>query len=263
MSSTTKDTRLIYASPRLKAVTAQTRTPTINQHRMASDSPQFLVKHKSFKDIIGANPSVFLCTESNNGTSIFHEACVYMPSTSSLFVTSNILNDASTGKKQILVSKVDVNTYQVEPVDAGLVMGNGGVNYKDGILFCDQGDLSHPSALVHVRPTPDGIYTTQIVVEDFDGVPFNSLNDVVIAKDGAIWFTDPPYGHEQVFRGHPQLPAMVYRFDPVSGQVRAMADGFGRPNGLAFSPDEKVLFVTDTDHIHGDGTIDPRRPSTM
>jgi len=75
-------------------------------------------------------------------------------------------------------------------------------------------------------------------------VPFNSLNDVVVARDGAIWFTDPPYGYEQGFRGRPQLPAMVYRFDPESRSVRAMADGFGRPNGLAFDPSGTVLYVT-------------------
>lgn len=212
---------------------------------MASPSSPFAVKHPSFRDIVGTDPSISVCAESSDGTPLFHEACVFLPATSSLYVTSNIIEKA--GKKNIFVSRIDLSsppTYEVETVDAGLIMGNGGVNYKDGILFCDQGDLYHDSCLTYVRPSSDGTYSTQILISDFDGVPFNSLNDVVVAEDGGIWFTDPPYGSEQGFRGPPQLPAMVYRFEPSSGSVKAMADGFGRPNGLAFSPDESVLYVT-------------------
>jgi gluconolactonase len=215
---------------------------------MASENPLFVVKQSSFNDIIGTNPSITICAESKDGTPLFHEACVYLPSISSLFVTSNIIADHTTGTQHVVVSKITVDTphaCHVEPISTSLTMANGGVNYKDGILFCQQGNLSHPSSLVYVHASSDGTsYSTQNVLSEFDGVPFNSLNDVVVAKDGAMWFTDPPYGSEQGFRGPPQLPAMVYRFDPDSGDVRAMADGFGRPNGLAFSPREDVLYVT-------------------
>ena len=81
--------------------------------------------------------------------------------------------------------------------------------------------------------------------------------------DGSIWFTDPIYGHEQGFRPKPELPNQVYRYDPINDNIRAVADGFGRPNGLCFAPDEQTLYVTDTDYIHGDGTTDATRASSM
>lgn len=80
------------------------------------------------------------------------------------------------------------------------------------------------------------------------------MNDVVVAKDGSIWFTDPCYGYEQEFRRKPKLPNQVYRFSPQDGHIRVVADGFGRPNGICFNPDETVVYITDTDAIHGDGT---------
>lgn len=94
------------------------------------------------------------------------------------------------------------------------------------------------------------------MVTNFYGRDFNSVNDVVVAKDGCIWFTDPCYGNEQDFRQRPKLPNQVYRFDPKNGDLRIVADGFGRPNGISFSPDESLCYITDTDYIHGDGSKD-------
>ncbi|KAG5912665.1 hypothetical protein E4U42_002019, partial [Claviceps africana] len=82
------------------------------------------------------------------------------------------------------------------------------------------------------------------------------VNDVVVHSDGSIWFTDPIYGFDAGFRSRPRLPRQVYRFDPARGSVRAVADGFGRPNGICFSPDERIVYVTVTDWIHRDGTTD-------
>lgn len=75
--------------------------------------------------------------------------------------------------------------------------------------------------------------------------------------------SDPIYGYEQGFRNKPQLPCQVYRFEEESGDLRVVADGFGRPNGLCFAPDESVIYITDTDWIHGDGTRELQRVSTM
>ena len=85
----------------------------------------------------------------------------------------------------------------------------------------------------------------------------------MVHSDGSIWFTDPIYGSEQKITKPPELPNQVYRFEPDTGDVRAVADGFGRPNGLCFAPGEKVLYVTDTDMQHGDGTVDRTRVSNM
>ena len=148
-----------------------------------------------------------------------------------------------------------------EELTVPIPMANGGVNYKDGILLCAQRSMDAPSGLYYMSSNPP--YTTTVLKVDFHGRPFNSVNDVVVHTDGSIWFTDPIYGHEQGYRPPPRLPNQVYRFDPETGSIRAMADGFGRPNGICFSPDEQVVYVTDTDRIHGDGGTDDARVSSM
>jgi len=100
------------------------------------------------------------------------------------------------------------------------------------------------------RTEHDGTVTT--LADRFDGKRFNSPNDVVVSSDGAIWFTDPAYGIDSDYEGHQAEPELdgchVYRIDPVSGAVTKVADDFVRPNGLAFSPDETQLYITDTGH---------------
>ncbi len=83
----------------------------------------------------------------------------------------------------------------------------------------------------------------------YDGRRLNSPNDVVVASDGAIWFTDPHYGINTDYEGGKQtaeLPAHVYRFDPATGELAIVADDFAGPNGLCFSPDEKRLFIAES-----------------
>jgi gluconolactonase len=89
------------------------------------------------------------------------------------------------------------------------------------------------------------------LVDSYRGRRLNSPNDVVIAHDSSIWFTDPPYGilpgttegheGEQEYGG-----CYVFRFEPASGTLTAMITDLVHPNGLAFSPDESVLYVADT-----------------
>jgi gluconolactonase len=145
-------------------------------------------------------------------------------------------------------------------------MGNGGINYPtpdnpDTLLICDQGSLDRPGSLTLLDTNPP--YTTNPLLTSFHGRQFTSPNDVIIHSNGSIWFTDPIYGFEQGFRPAPELPSQVWRLDVSSGELRPVADGFGRCNGLCFSPDEETLYVTDTDWIHGDGTTDKTRVSAM
>jgi gluconolactonase len=99
------------------------------------------------------------------------------------------------------------------------------------------------------------------VAERYDGKRLNSPNDVVVKSDGAIYFTDPPYGLPNLTEGK-ELPFNgVYRIAP-DGSLRLLADDFDRPNGLAFSPDESVLYVDDSPRRHirafdvrADGTL--------
>ena len=222
----------------------------------------FLIYDSSFKDIIGPSPSLECVLEDD--LPFAHEAAVYCPDQDSLFVTSNRCRSTQNNGDSIVIHKLkrqDAGNWTKEKINTDIVMANGGVNYQNGVLFCAQGDHSSNGGLVLMEA--DAPYKVQMLVNSYQGRRFNSVNDVVIKSDGSIWFTDPIYGSEQGFCLKPQLPNQLYRFEPETGSVRAVADGFGRPNGLCFSPDEQTLYVTDTDWIHGDGTVDNTRASTM
>jgi len=93
----------------------------------------------------------------------------------------------------------------------------------------------------------DGVVTT--VVDRWEGGRFNSPNDVVVASDGSIWFTDPPYGiHESGAEGHPgeQEYGGCFVFRYADGVAEPVITDMVHPNGLAFSPDESLLYVADT-----------------
>jgi gluconolactonase len=104
------------------------------------------------------------------------------------------------------------------------------------------------------RTESDGSIT--VIADRFDGKRLNSPNDVVVRSDGSVWFTDPTYGIDSDEEGHQAESEIgashVYRVDPESGDVRIAADDFVKPNGLAFSPDEQRLFVSDTGATHFD-----------
>ncbi len=79
----------------------------------------------------------------------------------------------------------------------------------------------------------------------YEGKPLNSPNDLVVKSDGTVWFTDPSYGCLQ-FPQECYLPNNVYRFDPKSKELQAIITDLKMPNGIAFSPDEKILYVIDS-----------------
>jgi gluconolactonase len=92
-----------------------------------------------------------------------------------------------------------------------------------------------------------------VLADRYEGKPFNSPNDVIVKSDGSIWFTDPSYGIDSDYEGDAspmeQDGRHVYRIDP-SGKVTRVIDDLKQPNGLAFSADEKVLYVSDTGRTH-------------
>ncbi|EOD46003.1 Six-bladed beta-propeller TolB-like protein [Neofusicoccum parvum] len=228
------------------------------------DLSSFSVHDDAFAAVLGPEPKLELLLEDDRYP-FAHEAGVFIPDANELFVTSNRFQDGS-GLERVQISKVVLSgasgRVEREEIPAGrIVMANGGVNYNGGILFCSQGSPTQPAGLHEMSASPP--YASSLVVDNFHGRPFNSANDVVVHSDGSIWFTDPIYGFEQGYRPTPQLPNQVYRYDPATKGIRAMADGFGRPNGICFSPDEKIVYITDTDWIHGDGTTDNTRPSSM
>ncbi|RSN18109.1 gluconolactonase [Streptomyces sp. WAC 05977] len=115
------------------------------------------------------------------------------------------------------------------------------VDRQGRLVSCEQGGRRV------TRTEHDG--TTTVLADTYQGKRFNSPNDVVESSDGAIWFTDPSYGIESDYEGHQAESEIgachVYRVDP-DGSVRIVADDFSRPNGLAFSLDESLLYIADT-----------------
>ncbi|KAJ4357333.1 uncharacterized protein N0V89_001908 [Didymosphaeria variabile] len=245
-------------------------------------SAGFLLYDSHFLDILRSKPTLRIIAEDTTGT-FAHEAGVYIPATDDIFITSNHM--VKNGKKYVQISRVfrtsetTGNTddtkepdYHVEIVEPGpdILLANGGVNYKDGVLFCEQVSLTEPGGLTYMTThidTMTGQYRSTKLLSNYHGRWFNSVNDVVVHRDGGIWFTDPPYGHEQGIRPVPQLPAQTYRFDPFTGNVRAVEDSLQKPNGLCFSPDQKILYITDTAGVRGDttcpGVYSPARPASI
>ena len=98
--------------------------------------------------------------------------------------------------------------------------------------------------------------TVTVLADSVDGRRLNSPNDVVVKSDGSVWFTDPTYGILMDYEGDradSQIGAChVYRIDPL-GDVTIAADDYVKPNGLAFSPDESLLYISDTGATHDEG----------
>jgi len=127
-------------------------------------------------------------------------------------------------------------------------------NYSNGNTRDRQGRLitcEHDARRV-TRTEPDGSIT--VLADSYNGKKLNAPNDVVVASDGAIWFTDPGYGIFGNYEGHKaelELPPQVYRIDGQTGTASVVADSFDKPNGICFSPDEKRLYIIDSGITHG------------
>ncbi len=138
-------------------------------------------------------------------------------------------------------------------------------NMANGLTYDREGRLlacEHATSRV-TRTEPDGALT--VLASHHDGKELNSPNDIVVARDGAIYFSDPIFGRVEYY-GVPREPDLafrgVYRIDPKSGALKLLVDDFDQPNGLCFSRDETRLFINDTlrQHIRvfdvtADGTL--------
>ena len=139
----------------------------------------------------------------------------------------------------------------------GMTVWRNNVEFTNGHTRDLNGDLLHCShglrAIVRtpmrggriLADTPD-----QMVVSSHQGKRLNSPNDIVVKRDGTIWFSDPPYGILSNREGHQaaaeQSANHVFCFDPATGVLTATSAWVQEPNGLAFSPDESLLYVSDT-----------------
>ena len=137
--------------------------------------------------------------------------------------------------------KWDEETGVTSPFRKPSQMGNGNTRDRQGrLLTCE-----HLARRV-TRTEHDGRIT--VLADSFEGKRLNSPNDIVVKSDGSVWFTDPSFGILSNYEGdkaEPQLPTHVYRID-ADGSLSVVAQGINQPNGLAFSPDESVLYVVES-----------------
>lgn len=124
---------------------------------------------------------------------------------------------------------------------SGYANGNT-IDRQGRLISCEQGNRRV------TRTEHDGSIT--VLADRYDGKRLNSPNDVVVRADGSIWFTDPSYGIADDYEGNKadsEIGACyVFRIDPHTSELRAVAEDFCRPNGLAFSLDERQLYIVDT-----------------
>lgn len=124
---------------------------------------------------------------------------------------------------------------------------NGNTRDREGrLVSCEHGGRRV------IRTEIDGTITT--LADRYSGKRLNSPNDVVVKSDGSVWFSDPSYGILSDYEGYKadeeQESRNVYRLDPATGELAVMADDFLQPNGLCFSPDERLLYVADSGASH-------------
>jgi gluconolactonase len=119
---------------------------------------------------------------------------------------------------------------------------NGNTRDRQGrLVSCEHGGRRI------TRTEYDGSIT--VLMDRFDGKRLNSPNDLVVKSDGSIWFTDPPFGIAGYYQGEQaeqELPERLYRLDPATGKATVVAEDISGPNGLAFSPDERTLYVIES-----------------
>jgi gluconolactonase len=215
-----------------------------------------------FGAVLGDDPRLELVAETDA-----HEGPVYIPAHDALYFTTlpRTGNTPAPGTPHAAIKRLALTglSFPVDPsrlsvLPAEVHMPNGMAAGHDGrLVVCEQGTRSEHARISRVDPATGRV---EGLVDGWGGLRLNSPNDVAVRRDGTIWFTDPSYGCLQGFRPEPQLGDYVYCFNPGSGRLAVVADCFDKPNGLAFSPDERTLYITDSGANQEPGSYHVRRP---
>lgn len=261
-------------------------TESVTRFPLSLSAP-FVVVHSSFLDILGPSPLIKVIASSEialggDGRGFAHEAGIYVQETNEVWFTSSGTYLSNENRNQISKIKLDstgetdrsfTSSWEEVHPDPVVPTCNGGTRFGKHLLFCSQGIGSHiPSSLTLVDPLPP--HKSTPILNNFHGRAFNSVNDIAVLPPPSsnpsfphpttdrsethhlphttIFFTDPTYGYVSRYKPKPELPNQVYCFNPTTGDVRVVADGFNMPNGIAFSHDGARCFVTDTGIISKD-----------
>jgi gluconolactonase len=210
----------------------------------------YVVYRDDFHAVIGADFQRPVLIETNA-----HEGPVYVAAEHALYFTTV----PEPGPKNIAVMRLQLagdafpfTAQKLETVQFPSNMANGMCLDRDGrLVICEQGTRAAVARISRMDLKTREIKT---VVDEWRGLRFNSPNDVVVKSDRTVWFTDPNYGEIQGFKNASDVGTYVYRHDPATGETTVVADSFNKPNGIAFSRDESVLYITDTGANQAPGT---------
>jgi len=224
--------------------------------------PGFGVYDSEFAAALEPAPRLALVAETDA-----HEGPVYVPGEDALYFTTlpQPRNTPAPGTPHAVIKRLALDglSFPVDPsrlsvLPARVHMPNGMTLGHDGsLVVCEQGTRAEHARISRVDPRTGQVDT---LTDRWGGLRLNSPNDVTVRRDGTIWFTDPSYGHLQGFRPEPQVGDYVYRYDPASGRLSVVADSFDKPNGLAFSPDQQTLYITDSGANQEPGSYHVQRP---
>jgi gluconolactonase len=145
----------------------------------------------------------------------------------------------------LVFSDIPANEIKKWTAKDGLTTFRAPSNNANGLIFDAKGRLvtcEHSGRRV-TRTNTDG--TIEVLADSYDGRKFSSPNDAAVRSDGTVWFTDPPYGIPKDQKQE-QASNNVYRLDPATRALTVVVGDCDRPNGLCFSPDEKLLYVADS-----------------
>jgi gluconolactonase len=218
----------------------------------ASDTG-FVAHAPAFEQVTGEDPRLSRLAEVDA-----HEGPVYFPDENALYFTS-LPRPGTDGAPLVQVKRMALeDPSEISVLVAEANGANGMTADREGrLIVCEQGSRREAARVSRIGRTTG---EREPIVEAWRGLLLNSPNDVVQASDGTIWFTDPSYGHLQGFRPKPEVGDFVYRHDPATGDTTVVADGFDKPNGIAFSPDERTLYVTDSGANQKPGSYHVDRP---
>ena len=225
-------------------------------------APGFEVYAPEFEAVLGSAPHLVLVAETDA-----HEGPVYVPGEDVLYFTAvpQAADPMEAGEPRAAIRRLALDGCnfpagwsRLSTLPVSVYMPNGMTLGPDGCLVvCEQGTRSERARISRVDPRTGRV---DVFVDSWGGLQLNSPNDVVVRHDGTIWFTDPSYGYRQGFRPEPQAGDYVYRYDPGSGRLSVVADCLDKPTGLAFSPDEQTLYVTDSGANDEPGRYHAGRP---
>jgi gluconolactonase len=226
-----------------------------------SHNSHFIAYSEEFDDVVGSDPQFYTVIETDA-----HEGPVYVANENALYFTTvpATNNIPVAGSKQVAIKKIPLNGGQF-PLDSNAAttvravsnVANGMTLDREGqLIICEQGTKVTLACISRMNLQTSN---SETVVDEWRGLRFNSPNDVVVKSDGSVWFTDPSYGYLQGFKDSPLIGDYVYCFEPPTnrsriGQISVVADSFNKPNGLAFSPDESILYINDSGAIQEPGS---------